>query len=111
MKSRNLPIYAITALSLLLLVVGCQKPEPLTVTVLHWNDFHAHNLPFTTVFRDDTVKVGGIAHLAALLDSLKEIEPRALTLHAGDEFTGSPICALTHGKSQIELLNLVAPDA
>lgn len=33
-----------------------------------------------------------------------------ILLDAGDDFQGSPVCTLTKGKSQIELLNLIHPD-
>ncbi|TKJ42113.1 hypothetical protein CEE37_00095 [candidate division LCP-89 bacterium B3_LCP] len=112
MQNRT-PLYAI-----LLLIVSaflwqsCQKaPEPLPVTVLHWNDFHAQNQPFETYIDSQRVRVGGAAYLATLLDSLRLHYPRSLTFHAGDEFTGTPISAITKGQSQIEILNYLKPDA
>ncbi len=55
--------------------------------------------------------MGGAAYLAGLLDSLRSVYANSLALHAGDEFTGSAICAITKGRSQIEILNLIKPDA
>ncbi|MFH1862610.1 MAG: bifunctional UDP-sugar hydrolase/5'-nucleotidase [bacterium] len=113
-------MYRKTILALLLtavfLLIGARQccsedPQPLPFTILHWNDFHAQNLPFEREFDGQKVKVGGVAHLTALLDSLRELEPRTFALHAGDEFTGTPISSITQGKSQIELLNVVKPDA
>ena len=105
--------FALVATAFLVLIsAGCRRaPQPLTVTILHWNDFHAQNLPFKAVIEGDTVTVGGAAYLAALLDSLRAISPRPVALHAGDEFTGTPICTFTEGQSQIELLNVIQPDA
>ncbi|MFH1734626.1 MAG: metallophosphoesterase, partial [bacterium] len=101
-------------LTLFLLITdsGCQRSQPpITLTVLHWNDFHSHNLPFSAVLHGDTVNVGGAAHLAALIDSLRLLSPNPVVLHAGDEFMGTPISTITKGKSQIEVLNLFQLDA
>ena len=91
---------------------GCQKSsKPIPLIFLHWNDFHAQNQPFLIKIEGEGVTVGGAAYLAGLLDSLKKEYPHAIALHAGDEFTGTPICSITKGKSQIELLNIIQPDA
>lgn len=81
------------------------------ITILHWNDFHAQNLPWKDKIEGIEVTVGGAAYLAGLLDSLKTRLPGAITLHAGDEFTGTPISSITAGQSQIEILNKIMPDA
>jgi 2',3'-cyclic-nucleotide 2'-phosphodiesterase (5'-nucleotidase family) len=101
-----------TAAFLLLLVAGCKTDQKtLPVTILHWNDFHAYNLPYRMEMEGDTVLVGGAAYLAGLLDSLRAVSPRPVALHAGDEFTGTPISAITEGESQIPILNMIHPDA
>jgi len=82
------------------------------ITLLHWNDFHSRNLTYQVRGTlGETIRMGGMAILKAYLDSLRAVYPNALLLHAGDEFTGSPICALTKGLSQIDLLNRLQPDA
>lgn len=81
------------------------------ITLLHWNDFHAQNIPFTTTIEGMKIKVGGAAYLAGLLDSLRRAMPGPIALDAGDEFTGTPISALTKGESQILLLNRIKPEA
>lgn len=88
---------------------GGRNPQP--ITILHWNDFHAQNLPWETEIEGVKVEVGGAAYLAGLLDSLRLTEPRAIALHAGDEFTGMPVSSFTQGESQIEILNEIKPDA
>jgi len=80
------------------------------VTLLYWNDFHAQNLPWKTKVDGVDMTVGGAAYLAGLLDSLKAIMPGPVALHAGDEFTGTPISSMTEGRSQIEILNKILPD-
>ena len=111
-QDKKVIVFSVTYFLFAILFYGCQsKSDPLPVTILHWNDFHAQNLPFVTTMGGDTVEVGGAAYLAGLLDSLRTSLPGALALHAGDEFTGTPICSFTQGQSQIDLLNLMIPDA
>jgi 2',3'-cyclic-nucleotide 2'-phosphodiesterase (5'-nucleotidase family) len=91
---------------------GCTKTSPpLEIVIFHWNDFHAQNRPFKATLEEREISVGGAAYLATLLDSLRTVYTNNLILHAGDEFTGSAICAITKGRSQIEILNLIDPDA
>jgi 5'-nucleotidase / UDP-sugar diphosphatase len=78
---------------------------------LHWNDFHSNNLPYTPPRHNpDKAEVGGAAFLDAYLDSLQHVYPQALRIHAGDDFQGTPVSAVTKGYSQIEILNLIKPD-
>lgn len=94
----------------MLILVGCSSSEA-DITLLHWNDFHSHNITWVpTNYNDDDHAVGGYALLDAYLDSLQGVYPSALRVHAGDDFQGSPICAITKGASQIEILNAVKPD-
>ncbi len=89
----------------------------LPLTILHWNDFHAHNTPYSVTVRDTvagkdtTYFVGGSATVAGYIDSLRQTLPRVLVLNAGDDFQGSPISSFTLGRSQIELMNIIRPDA
>ena len=88
----------------------CSAPSA-DITILHWNDFHSHNIPWTpTNYNKDKHEVGGYAVFDAYLDSLEKVYPGALRVHAGDDFQGSPMCAVSRGLSQIELLNKVKPD-
>ncbi len=80
--------------------------------LIHWNDFHAANIPYQPTYRNpDSIYVGGYANLAGYIDSLQGVYPGAITLHAGDDFQGSPISSLTKGKSQIQILNQIRPTA
>jgi len=85
---------------------------PVSVTFLHWNDFHAANIPYTSNWGyTKGMQIGGYATLAGYLDSLKRLYPGAIVLNAGDDFQGSPISALTKGMSQIRILNGIQPSA
>jgi 5'-nucleotidase / UDP-sugar diphosphatase len=80
------------------------------ITILHWNDFHAHNLPYK-VSKKDTASgkinyyyVGGVSGVLGYVNKFRTSS--TLVLNAGDDFQGTPISNLTLGKSQIEFLNL-----
>ncbi|MGB9695982.1 MAG: bifunctional metallophosphatase/5'-nucleotidase [Ignavibacteria bacterium] len=84
------------------------------LTILHWNDFHAHNLPYQVTKKDSagnkiTYYVGGTSSMLGYLKNLRD--DKSLVLNAGDEYQGSPICSITKGFSQIPLLNLYKLDA
>lgn len=84
------------------------------IRILHWNDFHAHNLPVKSTKKDSlgntvTYYYGGTADMLGYLNKYRN--SNSLVLNAGDDFQGSPISNLTRGKSQIELLNLYNIDA
>ncbi|MEK6756984.1 MAG: bifunctional UDP-sugar hydrolase/5'-nucleotidase [Bacteroidota bacterium] len=93
------------------------QPRLAPLTILHWNDFHASNEPFSVTVRDavtgrdTTYVVGGTAYLLAYINKYRTSTPNALVLNAGDDFQGSPISTLTLGQSQIELMNIINPDA
>ncbi len=83
------------------------------VSILHWNDFHARNLPYKTSKKKDgeTINyfVGGTASMLGYLNKFRN--ENSLVLHGGDDYQGSPISSITKGMSQIELLNLFNIDA
>ncbi len=79
--------------------------------ILHWNDLHSHNVSWKPVKHNPKSHyVGGYAYVDAYLDSLMIVYPQALKIHAGDDFQGTPVCSMTKGRSQIEILNAVKPD-
>ncbi len=105
MKQFNLILFAA-----LVLLFSCSSPTA-DITILHWNDFHSANLPWVpTNHNPEKHTVGGYALFDAYLDSLQAVYPEAIRVHAGDDFQGSPVCAVSRGLSQIEILNAVKPD-
>lgn len=85
------------------------------LTILHWNDFHARNLPYR-VSKKDSVSgesisyyIGGTSNLLGYLKKLRD--NKSLVLNGGDDYQGSPISTITRGNSQVELLNLYGLDA
>ena len=55
--------------------------------------------------------VGGTAALLGYIRRVKTTSDNVALFNAGDDFQGTPISTLTSGRSQIELMNLIAPDA
>jgi 5'-nucleotidase/UDP-sugar diphosphatase len=100
---------------------ACSSSRPdgsghVPLTILHWNDFHARNVPHE-VERLDTAtgerirySVGGTANLIGYMNAHGRGQANVLVLNAGDDFQGSPISAITKGRSQIELMNIINPD-
>jgi 5'-nucleotidase/UDP-sugar diphosphatase len=97
----------------------CQAlgPRLASLTILHWNDLHSQNIPLKVVIRDsikgrDSVYyVGGTATLLGYIHKLKGNREDVAVLNAGDDFQGTPISSITRGRSQIELMNIIDPDA
>lgn len=100
----------LTLMIALLLAVSVNA-QTVPVTILHYNDFHAANLPYTRVVRGDTLIEGGAANLAGYLNHFRATVPNPLTLHAGDDFQGSPVSMLTKGRSQVDIMNAMGLDA
>jgi 5'-nucleotidase / UDP-sugar diphosphatase len=117
------------ALLLLLGTLGCSTTEKTTekslksqantrfrkLAILHWNDFHAQNTPFTVKTKDGVVyRVSSASAMHGYLDSLTRVlesgGSTVLRLDAGDDFQGTPVSGFTKGGSQILIENLFAPD-
>ena len=84
--------------------------------IIHWNDFHAQNMPMTVKGPDGTrYNVGGFVYFKAVIDSLRRNAAAdhelCLLLDAGDNFQGTAISGFTRGASQITLMNIIHPDA
>ncbi len=99
------------AIALALLLSSQAAAQTVPVTILHYNDFHAANLPYKRVVHGDTLLVGGAANLGGYIDHFRATETNPLLLDAGDDFQGSPVSMLTKGASQVEILDVIHPDA
>lgn len=88
--------------------------DEVPITFLHWNDFHSANAPYQIKPRAresfEPYWVGGVAYLKGFLDSLKKTHPNSVTVFAGDEWQGSPVCSITKGWSQVPILQRIRPD-
>lgn len=119
MKNRLLYFYRFLVTSFLLVSLislgGRVQAQKVPLTILHYNDFHAQNVPMKIPRTDSAgnrtvVEVGGSAYMKAYIDKFRKEAQNTIVLHAGDDFQGTPISSITKGKSQIELLELIQPD-
>jgi 2',3'-cyclic-nucleotide 2'-phosphodiesterase (5'-nucleotidase family) len=84
------------------------------ITLLYFNDFHGHLLPFKR-FYNDTELSGGFARMAYLVNAiraenkLKNIS--TLLLSAGDNFQGTPISTAYRGEAEFAAFNLIGLNA
>ena len=60
---------------------------------------------------DSEYTVGGTAALLGYINKFKSESNNVLVLNAGDDFQGTPISTFTFGRSQVELMNVIHPDA
>lgn len=89
-----------------------QDSDVVTVQVLAFNDFHGHLEPPSG--RNGQLggeTVGGLAHMSALLESLRAKAEHTVTVSAGDLIGASPlVSALFHDEPTIELMEDVGLD-
>lgn len=97
------------------LVVSCarkqvkpHKTELTHITILYFNDYHGHILPFKAHFNDEHT-VGGMARIATIVKQIKEEngENRVPTLFlcAGDVLQGTPMSTVFKGEPDFLCLN------
>ncbi len=85
-------------------------------TVLFFNDLHGNLMPFKITREDGTsVEAGGIAHIAALVKTIRE-ENRmkgipTFLLVAGDMLQGTPMSTVFKGAPDVEIFNAMGVDA
>ena len=84
--------------------------QSLQITLLHHNDFHAANTPFTAKLDTSKYNINGIAGLKGLASAVQDTSAPSMWLFAGDEFTGTPISSMTKGASQIQILQNLGID-
>lgn len=106
-----------------LLISACSRdaaddvPEeflPKKMTVLYFNDFHGHLLPFKRFYGDKKLS-GGFSYLSALVKKIRaendQIGIDTLVLSSGDNFQGTPLSTAFRGKVEIKAYNLLGLDA
>jgi 5'-nucleotidase / UDP-sugar diphosphatase len=83
------------------------------VRLLHWNDFHARNMPYEVTKKVDGEElkyyVGGTSGMLGYLNKFRD--STSLVVNGGDDYQGTPISSITNGFSQMHLLNLYGLDA
>lgn len=80
------------------------------VTILFTNDFHSAFDPIPAYWLPGSPKLGGAAHLATLVNQIREREQPAFLFDAGDMFTGQ-LSFLTKGEALMEMMAAMRYDA
>lgn len=97
----------LATISLTLIVIGARAE---TITVLYTNDIESVYEPVESFWRDDIKRMGGMAHLSGLINSIRSTEPNTLLVDAGDMFTGS-LSKATQGRLVFDLYSTMGYDA
>ena len=84
------------------LATGPSRAEPVTLTIVHFNDLDR---------LDGSGDRGGVARLAAVVREVRESAPHVLVTHGGDTISPSLLSSFDKGAHMIDLFNLVGLDA
>lgn len=84
------------------------------LTLLFFNDFHGHLMPFSRFYKDKHFS-GGIARMASLIKSVenenKNSRAETLVLSGGDNLQGTPMSTAYRGEAEIKAFNAMGLDA
>jgi 5'-nucleotidase len=97
----------IATLSALLFAVFAFADKPITITILHTNDLHAHIAPVTIAKKS----YGGYARQATLIKRFRATDPNVLLLSGGDSFQGTLYFNVYEGLADAAILNTMGYDA
>jgi 2',3'-cyclic-nucleotide 2'-phosphodiesterase (5'-nucleotidase family) len=84
--------------------------DPVAVTLLFTNDLESAFDPIPAWWRSDVEALGGVAHLATLIEQERRRAPLTFVFDAGDIFTGS-LTRMTGGVLPFELMITMGYDA
>ena len=97
----------VSLISGLLLAGSALAQKPLTLTILHTNDLHAHVEP--TAIKGATF--GGYARHATLIKEIRKKEKNVILLNAGDVFQGTLYFNTFEGLADLNAMNALKYDA
>ena len=97
-------------LFLIPLFINPDKSSTKEIVILHTNDIESVYEPIQAVWRDDMQLIGGISHLATLIDNVRASEEISFLVDAGDIYTGA-LSKKTRGKLPFDLYNAIGYDA
>jgi 5'-nucleotidase / UDP-sugar diphosphatase len=102
MQRSPIKLLIISCLLVMPIVAVEAAPAPqLRFTILHTNDLHSHDLPFS----DHTKLIGGMPRIAKLLADRRAKRLNSVTIDAGDIFEGTPFFTYYRGSVEVKLLN------
>lgn len=107
---RRIAVVLIVALAVPCLAGGADAPQLREVTLLFTNDLESAFDPIPAWWRDDVEAIGGVAHLATLIERERASAPLSFLFDAGDIFTGS-LTRRTGGALPFELMITMGYDA
>ena len=96
-------------LFLIPLFINPDKSSTKEIVILHTNDIESVYEPIQAVWRDDIELIGGISHLATLIDNVRASEEISFLVDAGDIYTGA-LSKKTRGKLPFDLYNAMGYD-
>ncbi len=91
-------------------VATAAEAEKRLVTLLHTNDIESVYEPTEAFWNPDIETIGGISHLATLIDRVREAEELSFLFDAGDIYTGA-LSQATEGRLAWDLYSLMGYDA
>ena len=92
------------------LFIDTNESSSKEIVILHTNDIESVYVPIQAVWRDDIELIGGISHLASLIDNVRASEEISFLVDAGDIYTGA-LSKKTRGKLPFDLYNAMGYDA
>ncbi|HEY5036382.1 MAG TPA: bifunctional UDP-sugar hydrolase/5'-nucleotidase [Chthoniobacterales bacterium] len=83
--------------------------DAVTISIFHTTDLHGHILPTTDYHgRPD---LGGLARCVTQIRHWREENPNSLLIDIGDVYQGTQFALSDHGRSMVDLFNLLQYDA
>ena len=104
-----MPRLLIFFLFLISLLISSNESSSKEIVILHTNDIESVYEPIQAVWRDDIEHIGGISHLATLIDNVRASEEISFLVDAGDIYTGA-LSKKTRGKLPFDLYNAMGYD-
>lgn len=91
--------------------MGLGSPTTETLLFLHTSDTHSRLEPVSTAAPDQLAGCGGVVRRAALVDSMRMVDPDLLLVDCGDISQGTPYYNLFRGDAEIAAMNAIGYDA
>jgi 2',3'-cyclic-nucleotide 2'-phosphodiesterase (5'-nucleotidase family) len=112
MKEFRKLLLVLLILCLVPITAFAQGSAPISITILHLNDFHGRLLPYIVKSISDKVPVSGAAYISKMIQDERAKNPDGtILLSAGDMFQGTPISNIFKGEPVIEWMNQIGFEA
>lgn len=108
---RQIHIWAVVALSMMLLTMPAWSQNTRQLVILHTSDTHSHIDPIDENSADRNAGWGGVARRAALVRQERQAAETFLLLNCGDISQGTPYYNMFQGEVEMKSMNLMGYDA